>query len=167
MQKSSLNLIGVLQHAAKAHAAVEVVTKSVEGDLHRTNYASLYRRTGQLANVLTKLGVESGDRIGTMAWNTWRHLECWYAIGGIGAICHTLNPRLFADQLDYIVNHAEDRFIFIDSTFVPVLAAVMDRLPTVEALIVLTDAAHMPDTSNISCNVYCYEDLIKSEPSHF
>ncbi len=167
MQVRGFNLIHVLQHAAAAHGQVEVVTNSVEGGIARYTYSEIYSRTGQLANALQKLGVKSGDRIGTMAWNTWRHLECWYAIGGSGAVCHTLNPRLFADQIDYIVNHAEDRFIFVDSTFVPVIAAVADRLPTLEGLVVMTDADHMPDVSALPMKVYCYEDLIKDEPESF
>lgn len=167
MQTRSFNLINVLQHASEVHSDVEVVTNSVEGGIHRATYAEIYTRTGQLANALKNLGVGHGDRIGTMAWNTWRHLECWYAIGGSGAVCHTLNPRLFADQIDFIVNHAEDRFIFVDSTFVPVLAAVVDRLPTLEGLIVMTDAEHMPDVSGFSIPVHCYEDLISKESDQF
>jgi fatty-acyl-CoA synthase len=167
MQQSRFNLIGVLQHAARSHADVEVVSNSVEGGTHRINYSHLYQRTCQLANVLEKLGVKPGDRVGTMAWNTWRHLECWYAAGGCGAVCHTLNPRLFENQIEFIVNHAEDRWIFLDSTFLPVIAPVIDRLPTVEGLIVMTDAEHMPATSGISCAVHCYEELIANEADSF
>lgn len=167
MQTSGFNLVNVLQHASQVHSNVEVVTNSVEGGIQRYTYSEIYSRTGQLANALKKLGVKQGDRVGTMAWNTWRHLECWYAIGGSGAVCHTLNPRLFADQIDFIVNHAEDRFIFVDSTFVPVLAAVADRLPTLEGLVVMTTAEHMPDVSNFSIPVHCYEDLIARESEHF
>ena len=98
MQKKQFNVIDILKHAATWHGDVEVVTNSVEGGVHRIGYAKLYDRTSQLANALLRLGVNSGDRIGTMAWNTWRHLECWYGLSGIGAICHTLNPRLFPDQ---------------------------------------------------------------------
>jgi fatty-acyl-CoA synthase len=167
MQTRGFNLVSVLQHASQVHSDVEVVTNSVEGGIRRVSYAEIYSRTSQLANALKKLGVKSGDRIGTMAWNTWRHLECWYAIGGSGAVCHTLNPRLFADQIDYIVNHAQDRFIFVDITFVPVLAAVADRLPTLEGLVVMTDAEHMPDVSALPIPVHCYEDLIAQENTSF
>lgn len=167
MQAQSFNLVNIIKYAARWHGHVEVVTNTVEGGIHRINYADVYQRTKKLANALTKLGVKSGDRIGTMAWNSWRHLECWYGIGGIGAITHTLNPRLFPDQIDYIVNHAENRFICVDISFVPVLANVMDRLKTVEGLIVLTDRDHMPDTSNIPVPVYCYEDLIADESNEF
>ena len=167
MQLGACNLINILKYAAQLHGDIEVVTSSVEGDIVRSNYKQIYQRTKQLANALEKLGVKSGDRVGTMAWNTWRHLECWYAIGGIGAVCHTLNPRLFADQLDYIVNHAEDRFLFLDSTFLPVVQAVLPKLKSVEGIVVMTDSNHMPDTSDFDVPVYCYEDLIAPEATEF
>lgn len=167
MQPLGFNLIKVLQHASQVHSDVEVVTNSVEGGVVKYSYAEVYSRTCQLANALKKLGVRPGDRVGTMAWNTWRHLECWYAIGGSGAVCHTLNPRLSADQIDFIVNHAEDRFIFVDSTFVPVLAAVAERLPSLEALVVMTDAEHMPETSGLPFDVCCYEGLIQNEADSY
>ncbi|MBL4671356.1 MAG: AMP-binding protein [Arenicella sp.] len=167
MQKRSFNLIKVLQHAADVFSDVEVVTNSVEGGIHRATYSEIYLRTCQLANALKELGVESGDRVGTMAWNTWRHLECWYAIGGSGAVCHTLNPRLFADQVDYIVNHAEDRFLFIDISFVPVIAAIAERLPTLEGLVVMTDRENMPDVPELPFPVHCYEDLISTQERTF
>lgn len=167
MQVEGFNLISVIKHAARWHRDVEVVTNTVEGGIHRIGYGDLYKRTQKLANALTRLGIKQGDVIGTMAWNSWRHLEAWYAIGGMGAVCHTLNPRLFPDQIDYIVNHAENRFICLDITFLPVIANVLDRLPKLEGLIVLTDRDHMPDTSHISIPVHCYEDLIKDEAEEF
>jgi len=167
MQLTDFNIIQILQHASRWHGNVEVVTNTVEGGIYRTNYSQLYHRTKKLANALEKLGVQAGDRVATMAWNSWRHLECWYAIGGMGAVCHTLNPRLFPDQIDYIVNHAQNKFIFVDKTFVPVLANVIDRLPTIRGLIVLTDADNMPDMSEFSVPVYCYEDLIRDEPVEY
>lgn len=167
MQRREMNVINILQHAANWHGHVEVVTNTVEGGIHRINYAGLYDRTQQLANALVRLGVNPGDRIATMAWNSWRHLECWYALGGIGAVCHTLNPRLFPDQIDYIVNHAENRFIFLDTTFLPVIANVLDRLPSLEGIILLTDKENMPDTSHIAIPVQCYEDIIGQERAAF
>lgn len=167
MQKKSMNLISILQHAARWHSDVEVVTNTVEGGTHRIGYGDLYKRTQKLANALAKLGIRQGNVIGTMAWNSWRHLECWYAIGGMGAVSHTLNPRLFPDQIDYIVNHAENRFICLDITFLPVIANVLDRLPKLEGLILLTDRGHMPDTSHISIPVHCYEDMISDEAEEF
>jgi fatty-acyl-CoA synthase len=168
MQKKQFNVIEVLQHAATWNGDVEVVTNSVEGGIHRIGYAKLYDRTSQLANVLNRLGINAGDRIGTMAWNTWRHLECWYGLSGIGAICHTLNPRLFPDQIEYIVNHAQNRFIFVDTSFVPVIANVLDKLPLLEGLIVMTDKEHMTDDMNeIGIPVYCYEELLAKEDKTF
>ncbi len=167
MQSSQLNLINILQHASRWYGSVEVVTNSVEGGVHRITYTEIYGQTQQLAHALKKLGVSPGDRVSTMAWNTWRHLECWYAIGGIGAICHTLNPRLFANQIEYIVNHAANKFIIIDITFVPIIAAVISKLPTLEGVIVLTDEAHMPDCSALTVPVYCYETLIKGESDEY
>jgi len=168
MQKKQFNVIEILQHAATWSGNVEVVTNSVEGGIHRIGYAELYDRTCRLANALNRLGINAGDRIGTMAWNTWRHLECWYGLSGIGAICHTLNPRLFPDQIEYIVNHAQDRYIFVDTSFVPVIANVLDKLPLLEGLIVMTDQGHMTDDmQEIGIPVYCYEELLEAEGKSF
>jgi len=167
MQVADVNLISVLQHAARWHAEQEVITNSVEGGIHRTNYVEVYQRASKLANALTNLGVKSGERVGTMAWNTWRHLESWYAVSGMGAVCHTLNPRLFPNQVEFIVNHAEDQFILIDSTFIDVITAVIDKLPALKGLIVMTDEKHMPELADIGIDVYCYETLIKDESELF
>jgi len=168
MQKKQFNLIELLQHAATWNGDVEVVTNSVEGGIHRIGYADLYDRTCRLANALNRLGINAGDRIGTMAWNTWRHLECWYGLSGIGAICHTLNPRLFPDQIEYIVNHAQNRFIFVDTSFVAVIANVLDKLPTLEGLVVMTEKEHMTDDMReIGIPVYCYEELLEAEVKAF
>ncbi|MAS59293.1 MAG: long-chain fatty acid--CoA ligase [Gammaproteobacteria bacterium] len=168
MQKKQFNVIDILKHAATWHGNVEVVTNSVEGGVHRIGYAKLYDRTSQLANALLRLGVNSGDRIGTMAWNTWRHLECWYGLSGIGAICHTLNPRLFPDQIEYIVNHAQNRFIFVDTSFIPIISNILDKLPTLEGLVVMTDKENMTDDMlKIGIPVYCYEELLEAETSDF
>ena len=168
MQKKQFNIINILQHASIWHGNSEVVTNSVEGGIHRINYFDLYDRTCQLSNALSTLGINPGDRIGTMAWNTWRHLECWYGLSGFGAICHTLNPRLFPDQIEYIVNHAENRFIFIDTTFIPVIENVLDKLPKLEGLIVMTDQEHMTDDmQKLTIPVYCYEELLEAESKSF
>ncbi len=168
MQKKKFNVIEILRHSATWNGDVEVVTNSVEGGIHRIGYAELYDRTSQLANALTSLDIKAGDCIGTMAWNTWRHLECWYGLSGMGAICHTLNPRLFPDQIEYIVNHAEDRFIFVDTSFVSVIANVLDKLPMLEGLVVMTDKEHMTDDmAKIGVPVYCYEELLEREECDF
>src|ERR1700744_1821255 len=137
----------ILEHAATIHGNQEVVTRSVEGPIVGTTYKQLHDRALKVAQALDKAGIKLGDRIATIAWNTTRHLECWYGIMGIGAICHTVNPRLFPEQIAWIVNHAEDRMILTDLTFVPILEKLADKLPTVERFIVLTDKEHMPQTT--------------------
>ncbi len=143
MQDWPLTVDKILDHAADWHANREVVTRSVEGPIVRITYGEIRDRAKRLSNALLGFGVRPGDRVATLAWNSARHIEAWYAIMGIGAVCHTLNPRLFADQLCYIINHAQDRIIFTDLTFVPFLIENRHRLPTVERIIVLTDADHL------------------------
>jgi acyl-CoA synthetase (AMP-forming)/AMP-acid ligase II len=166
MQDAPLNLAYVLEHAARFHGQVEIVTRLVEdGSIHRYTYAESLRRTKKLANALKRLGLRFGDRIGTMAWNTHRHLEAWYAIAGQGAICHTINPRLFEKQIEYIINHAGDKILLVDVPFVPILEKLQGKLPTVENIVVLTDEAHMP--ANRLENVIALETLIADEPDAF
>jgi acyl-CoA synthetase (AMP-forming)/AMP-acid ligase II len=147
MQDWPLLIHRVIDHAAAQHARRPVVSRSVEGPIHRTDYAEIRSRALRLAKRLEMDGIRLGDRVATLAWNTWRHLETWYGITGIGAIYHTVNPRLFEDQIVYIMNHAEDRLLFLDLTFVPLIEKLAPRLATIERFIVLTDAAHMPATS--------------------
>jgi fatty-acyl-CoA synthase len=137
----------IIDHAAIHHGGRKVVSRSLEGPLHTTNYAEIRTRALRLAKRLERDGIRLGDRVATMAWNTWRHLEAWYGIMGIGAVYHTVNPRLFADQIVWIINHAEDRVMMVDLTFVPLLEKLADRLPTIERYVVLTDEAHMPATA--------------------
>jgi fatty-acyl-CoA synthase len=165
MQDYPLLTHTILEHGALNHGEREMVTRSVEGPIRRTTLATVRNRALQVGKALEREGVKTGDRIATMAWNTERHVESWFGIMGIGAICHTLNPRLFADQLDYIVNHAEDAIVFVDLTFVPVLEALRDRLRTVRKYIVLTDVAHLPATS--LPNAVAYEDWIGAVDSDF
>ena len=167
MQERSRNLIKILQYADQFYRDVEVVSRKVEdGSIHRCTYSDVYRRTKQFANALKGLGLEFGDRVGTLAWNTYRHLEVWYALAGQGAICHTINPRLFADQIEFIINHASNRFLLVDLDFVPVLESIVEKMPTVEAIIIMTDAAHIPEHS-FKQKVYCYEDLIEQNTPDF
>jgi fatty-acyl-CoA synthase len=148
----------IIDHAAIQHGKREIVSRSVEGPLHRTTYAQARLRALKVAQRLRREGIVAGDRIATVAWNTWRHLETWYGITGAGAVYHTINPRLFPEQIAYIMNHAEDRLAFVDLTFVPLFEKLQDKLPTVERYVVLTDAAHMPQTS--LRNAVAYEDWI-------
>jgi fatty-acyl-CoA synthase len=137
----------VIDHAARHHGGREVLSRSVEGPLHRTTYAALRDRAQRLSQRLARDGVGLGDRVATMAWNTWRHVEAWYGITGVGAIYHTLNPRLFPDQIAWILNHAESRMMLADLTFVPLLEKLAPQLPHIRRYVILTDAAHMPATS--------------------
>jgi fatty-acyl-CoA synthase len=165
MQNYPLLTHTILDHAALNHGERELVTRSTEGPIRRTTLADTHRRSRQVAKALQAEGIQLGDRVATMAWNSDRHMECWYGIMGIGAICHTLNPRLFADQLIYIINHAEDRIVFVDTTFLPVLEAIADQLPTVEKYIVLTDEAHLPQTG--LPGVEAYETWISRHDDSF
>ena len=139
MQDYPLLTHTIIDHAALNHGVREQVTRSIEGPIRSTTLAEIRTRALKVAKALENEGVSLGYRIATMAWNTDRHMETWFVIMGNGAICHTLNPRLFADQLDYIVNHAEDDIMFVDLTFIPLVEALQDRFTTVRKYIVLTD----------------------------
>jgi fatty-acyl-CoA synthase len=148
----------VIDHAALEHAERPIVTRSVEGPFHTTTYAQLRTRALKVAQRLDRDGITLGDRVATLAWNTWRHLEAWYGITGIGAIYHTVNPRLFPDQIAWIINHAEDRVLMTDLTFLPIVEKLADKLRSIERHVVLTDGAHMPQTS--LRNAVPYEEWI-------
>ncbi|MDP3174928.1 MAG: long-chain-fatty-acid--CoA ligase [Phenylobacterium sp.] len=156
MQDWPLTVDRIIDHARSWHGGIEVVSRSVEGPMVRTTYREIHGRAKQLSNALLSLGVLPGDRIATLAWNTGRHLEAWYGIMGIGAVCHTLNPRLHADQLCYIINHARDKVIFTDLTFLPILIEHRAKLDCVEHLVVMTDEAHMP----ADFPALCFETLL-------
>jgi len=155
----------IIDHAATHHPARPIVSRSIEGPIHTTDYATVRRRALQLAQRLDRNGIRLGDRVATLAWNTWRHLESWYGILGIGAVYHTVNPRLFPDQIPWIINHAEDRVMMADLTFVPLLEKLAPQLPNIERYIVLTDAAHMPDTP--LRNAVPYEEWIAEADGDF
>ncbi len=136
----------VIDHAATNHPERAVISRSVEGPIHTTNYTAVRARALKVAQRLERDGIKLGDRVATLAWNTWRHLEAWYGIMGIGGIYHTVNPRLFPDQIAWIINHAEDRVMMVDLTFLPLLEKLADKFTSIERYVVLTDAAHMPAT---------------------
>jgi fatty-acyl-CoA synthase len=165
MQDWPLLLHRIIDHAANFHGERQVITRSIEGPIHTTNYAGIRVRSLKVAQRLEKDGITLGDRVATLAWNTWRHLEAWYGILGIGAIYHTVNPRLFPEQIVWIVNHAEDRVMIADLTFVPLLEKIAGMLPTIERYIILTDAAHMPKTT--LKNAVAYEDWIAEVDGDF
>ena len=165
MMDAPLSIASLIQHAASCHAETEIVSRSIEGPIHRYTYADCYRRSQQLANALTALGVGNGDRVATLAWNGYRHVELYYGISGMGAVCHMVNPRLFEDQIVYILNHATDKVAFVDLTFVPVVEALADRVESVEAYVIMTGDANMPDTS--LPNALCYETLLAAQAPQF
>src|SRR5215212_6555822 len=134
----------IIDHAAANHAERRVISRSVEGPLHTTDYATVRMRALKIAKRLNRDGIRQGQRVATLAWNTWRHLECWYGIVGTGAVYHTVNPRLYPEQIAWIANHAEDRVMMVDLSFVPLLENIAGKLGTIERYVVLTDAAHMP-----------------------
>jgi fatty-acyl-CoA synthase len=165
MQDWQLLCHRILDHAATNHGGRQIVSRSVEGPFHTTNYAELRARALRVAQRLDRSGIKLGDRVATLAWNTWRHLEAWYGIMGIGAVYHTVNPRLFPDQIAWIVNHAEDRVMMVDLTFVPILEKLAERLKPVEQYVVLTDAEHMPATA--LKNAVPYEEWIAEVDGDF
>ena len=165
MQNWPLLCTKVIDHAARLHPNRTVLTRSVEGPLHTTTYAEMRSRALRVAKRLEKHGIRHGDRVATLAWNTWRHMEVWYGLLGLGAIYHTVNPRLFHDQIVWIVNDAEDRLLFVDLTFLPVIEKYIADMPTLEQVIVLTDAEHMP--ANTLPNAVPYEEWLKDADDDF
>ena len=165
MQDWPLLLHRIIDHAANFHGERKVISRSIEGPIHTTDYRQVRARALKVSQRLSKDGIKLGDRVATLAWNTWRHLEAWYGIVGIGAIYHTVNPRLFPDQVVWIINHAEDRVMMTDLTFVPFLEKIADQLPTIELYILLTDAMHMPKTT--LKNAVAYEDWIAEADGDF
>lgn len=165
MQEWPLLCHKIIDYAATIHGGREIVTRSIEGPMRTTTYRDLRTRALRLAKRLDRAGIRLGDRVATLAWNTDRHLEVWYGLLGIGAIYHTVNPRLFREQIAWLINDAEDRLIFVDLTFVPILEAIAHELATIEQVIVLTDAAHMPETS--LPNAVPYEEWLAEADDDF
>ncbi len=149
----------ILDHAATQHGKREIVSRSVEGPILRTTYGEVRARALKVAQLLAREGYGEGDRIATLAWNSARHLETWYGIMGMGGVYHTLNPRLFPEQIAWIMNHAEDRLLFTDLTFLPLAEKILPKVASVKRVVVFTDAAHMPRTS--LPNVVAYEEWLK------
>ncbi len=164
MMDNPLLISGLIEHAASSNPNSEIVSRRCESDgvsdIHRYTMKDAAKRSKQIANALIGLGAKPADRIATLAWNNYRHFELYFGVSGIGSVLHTINPRLFPEQLVYIINHAEDRWIFVDLTFVPLLEAIQDQITGVEGFIIMADKANMPETR--LNNVICYEDLISS-----
>ncbi len=165
MMQQPLLISSILSQAKRLSPNAEIVSRRVEGDIHRYSYDECYRRSCQLAHALQTLGIQPGDRIGTLAWNGYRHVELYYAVSGLGAIVHTVNPRLFAEQIEYIINHAEDKLLFVDLTFVPLLNELVGQIPTVTQIILLCNSEHAPLDAKFE--YICYETLLEQQPSEF
>ena len=161
MMDMPLIISSLLVHAARHFSATEIVSRRVEGDIHRYTYADCEQRARQLADAFSSLGVSKGQRIATLAWNGYRHMELYYAAGGSGAVVHTINPRLHPDQLVWIADHAEDQFLAFDLSFLPIIEAIAARCKTVKGWIAMCDRAHMPVSAKIP-NLICYEELLAS-----
>ncbi len=162
MMDRPLLVSSLIEHAARYHGDTEIVSRTVEGPIHRYSYAAAAGRAKRVAQALRRLGMQPGDRIGTLGWNGHRHFELYYGISGVGMVCHTINPRLFTEQIAYIVNHAQDRLLFVDLTFLPLVEKLADQLKPVEAIVVMTDRAHMPSSSSLP-KLLCYEELVAAE----
>ena len=158
MQNWPLTVDKVLDHAKANFPRREVVTRSVEGPISRTTYGNIWRRAKQVTNALQERGVQMGDRVATLAWNTERHIEAWYGAMGMGAVLHTVNPRLFPEQIAWIINHAEDKILFFDTTFAPLVEKIAPLLKTVQTYVAFTDREHTPKSS--VTHFVAYEDFI-------
>ncbi len=161
MQDRPLLISSLITHAARCHGGVEIVSRTCEGETIRTNWRDLSRRVARLANALRGMGIKPGDRVASLAWNTHRHLELYFAVSGIGAVLNTVNPRLFPEQIEYIVNHAENRALFFDITFAAQVATLRSRFTTIERYIALTSQPHVPSEMS---DATAYEALIAGEP---
>jgi acyl-CoA synthetase (AMP-forming)/AMP-acid ligase II len=166
MMAEPLRVATIIEHAAKWHSDTEIVSRRPEGGMHRYTYAEANHRSKQLAQALLKLGIENGDRVGTLAWNTHRHFELYYGVAGIGAVCHTINPRLFPEQLVFIINHAEDRLLFFDLTFLPLVERLAPVCPTVEKWVLMAGPEHLPAHSDLP-GLCSYEDLLAAETGDY
>ncbi len=166
MMQQPLLISSLLTHAERHHGEREIVSRRVEGDVHRYTYRDLGQRARRMANALAAHGITAGDRVATLAWNGYRHMELYYAVSGSGAVLHTLNPRLHPDQVVWIADHAEDQILFFDVTFLPLIEAVASRVKTIKAFVALTDRAHMPTSSKVP-NLLCYEELVEAHSAEF
>ena len=166
MMQQPLLISSLLVHAERHHGDQEVVSRRVEGDIHRETYRELAARSRRMAKALATLGVRSGQRVATLAWNGYRHMELYYAVSGSGAVLHTLNPRLHPDHVVYIADHAEDEVLFFDMTFMPIIEAIAPRVKTIKHFVAMTDRAHMPKDTKVA-NLLCFEDLIDANDDSF
>ncbi|MDT7525827.1 long-chain fatty acid--CoA ligase [Pseudidiomarina sp. GXY010] len=167
MQRSQLLIIDLLRHACRRHPQQKIVSRRLEGDIHSYTYVDCYQRSCQLAHALTELGVQPGDNIASLAWNTYRHVELYYGVSGIGAVLHTVNPRLFAEQISWIINDAKDTWLFVDLSFIDLITEIASQLSSIKGIIVLADSAHQPALTKVAQQVLNYEQLIQPQPNQF
>jgi acyl-CoA synthetase (AMP-forming)/AMP-acid ligase II len=166
MQDRPLLISQLIEHAALNHGDTEIVSRTVEGPIHRYTYRDARLRAKKVAEALISLGIKPGDRIGTLAWNGYRHFELYYGISGMGAVCHTINPRLFPEQIVYIVNHAEDQLLFVDLNLLPAVEKLLPQMKGVRHVVAMTDRAHLPKDCKIP-NLLVYEELIADKPGTY
>jgi acyl-CoA synthetase (AMP-forming)/AMP-acid ligase II len=166
MMSQPLLVSSIIEFAARHYGLVEIVSRRIEGDLHRYTYRDCHQRARRMAHALKGLGVQMGDRVATLAWNGYRHMEVYFAVSGSGAVLHTVNPRLHPEQIAYIANHAEDQYLFFDLTFLPLIEAVAAHCKTVKAFVLMADRDRMPQETGIA-NLLCYEDLIASNSDDY
>jgi acyl-CoA synthetase (AMP-forming)/AMP-acid ligase II len=166
MMSQPLLISSIIEFASRHYGHVEIVSRRLEGDLHRYTYRDCHQRARRAAHALQGLGVKMGDRVATLAWNGYRHMEIYYAVSGSGAVLHTINPRLHPDQIAYIANHAEDQYLFFDLTFLPLIEAVAAQCTTVKGFVLMTDRDRMPLETKIP-HLLCYEDLIASSSDEY
>jgi fatty-acyl-CoA synthase len=166
MMQMPLLISSLIRHADGCHGDGEIVSRLPEGGIHRYTYHDAHRRSRQLANALRALDIGGGDRIGTLAWNTHRHFEIYYGVSGMGAVCHTINPRLFPEQIAYIINHAEDKYVFFDVSFAALVEGICARCPGVRGWVALCSRQHLPATDKIP-NLLSYEELVNAHSDAF
>ena len=165
MMDRPLKIIDILKFAEEVHPTQEIISRTLQNSIHTTNYREIGQRARKMSKALLSMGIKLGDRVATLAWNGYRHFELYFAISGLGAVCHTINPRLSSEQLTYVVNHAEDKIIFLDLTFIPIVEAHLEKFPSTTKYVLMTDKENMPEC-NIP-NVICYEDLIDRADSDY
>jgi acyl-CoA synthetase (AMP-forming)/AMP-acid ligase II len=166
MMSKPLLISSIIEHADRHFGGNEIVSRRVEGDIHRYTYHDCHIRAKKLANALQQLGVVLGDRVATLAWNGYRHMEAYYAVSGSGAVLHTINPRLHPEQIAYIVNHAEDQYLLFDITFLPIIQAIAKHCTTVKGFVMMCDRDRLPTDGSVP-NLLCYEDLIAANSDQF
>src|SRR5438552_2987954 len=166
MMRMPLLVSSLIQHADRHYGNTQIVSRRTEGDIHEYTYRDAHARARKLANALARLGAKMGDRIGTLAWNGYRHFEIYYAVAGSGMVTHTVNPRLFPEQIVWILNHAEDGVLFFDLSFIKLVEAVLPSCPKLRHLVLMTDRAHMPAETSIP-NLLCYEELLDAQTDDF